>query len=135
MPLLEWTDRLSVGVDEFDSHHKRMIALLNELHEAMSEGRGQDALSGILGELIEYTDYHFAAEERAFDEHGYPDADAHREAHAKLLEKARSLKDQYDSGTTMMSLEVIEFLKSWVTDHIKGEDTQYTEFFNQRGVG
>jgi hemerythrin len=35
----------------------------------------------------------------------------------------------------MMSLEVIEFLKSWVTDHIKGEDTQYTEFFNQRGVG
>lgn len=133
MALLQWTEELSVGVDEFDGHHKRMIGLLNDLHDAMSEGRGQAALSEILGELIDYTDYHFSAEEKAFDEHDYPDAGAHKEAHARLLEKARALKGEYDSGAAMMSLEVIEFLKSWVTDHIKGEDQKYTAFFAARG--
>ena len=132
MALMEWTDRLSVGVEQFDEHHRRMIALVNELHAAMSESRGQQALSGILGELIDYTDYHFAAEEAAFDEHGYPDAGPHKEAHAALLEKARALKEQYDAGATMMSLEVIEFLKDWVTEHIKGEDKKYSAFFAER---
>lgn len=135
MALMEWTDRLSVGVEKFDEHHRRMIALVNELHAAMSEGRGQQALSGILGELIDYTDYHFAAEEAAFDQHNYPDAGPHKETHAALLEKARSLKEQYDAGATMMSLEVIEFLKDWVTDHIKGEDKKYTAFFAGTEIG
>lgn len=135
MALMEWTDRLSVGVDAFDGHHKRMIALVNELHAAMSESRGQQALSGILGELIDYTDYHFAAEEAAFDEHGYPDAGSHKEAHATLLEKARALKEQYDAGATMMSVEVIEFLRDWVSEHIKGEDKKYSAFFADKAIG
>ena len=83
MALLEWTDRLSVGVEKFDKH-------------------------------------------------GYPNAAAHKEAHAKLLENARALKEQHDAGATMMSLEVIEFLKDWVTDHIKGDDRQYAAFFAER---
>ena len=134
MALLQWTEQLSVGVDTFDDHHKQMISLLNELHDAMTEGRGSEALSRVLGELIDYTDYHFSAEEEAFDKFGYPEADAHKKAHADLLEKARDLKSQFDSGDTLMSMDVAEFLKRWVTEHIKGDDQKYSDFFADKPI-
>ena len=82
--------------------------------------------------LMEWTVRLSVGVKAAFDEHGSPDAGPHKEAHAALLERARSLKEQHDAGATMMSLEVIEFLKDWVTDHIKGEDKKHSAFFAER---
>jgi hemerythrin len=47
MPLFAWDESLSVGYEPIDEQHKRLIALINKLHDAMIEGKGQE----VLGEL------------------------------------------------------------------------------------
>jgi len=36
--------------------------------------------------------------------------------------------DKYQSGKLILSLEVTNFIKEWITNHIKQEDKQYAIF-------
>lgn len=63
MSIFIWNDRFTVRVEEFDNHHKKLMDLANLLHSKMMMGKGREVLEPILGELKEYTKYHFAAEE------------------------------------------------------------------------
>ena len=38
MALMTWSDNLSVKVAEIDEQHKRLIAMINELNDAMKVG-------------------------------------------------------------------------------------------------
>lgn len=42
MPLITWSDTLSVKVQQFDDHHKKLIELINQLFNAMMGGKGKD---------------------------------------------------------------------------------------------
>ena len=85
---IAWNVSLSVGVDKFDAHHRKLIGLINKLYLNMEEGAGVDVLKETLSELVSYTDYHFSAEEEAFAQFGYPQMESHIEQHHKLLKTA-----------------------------------------------
>ena len=55
MPLMNWTDKLSVGVAVIDDDHKKLVGMVNELYDAMQSGRGKDSLGRILDGLVQYT--------------------------------------------------------------------------------
>jgi len=63
MPLMEWNERLSVGVASIDAEHKRLVGMLNELYDAMQARHSQEALGKVLDGLINYTASHFKHEE------------------------------------------------------------------------
>ena len=84
MPLMEWNDKLSVGVAQFDNEHKKLVAMVNELFDAVQGGHGKEALGKILDGLIAYTKTHFANEERYFQQHGYADYAQHKAEHDAL---------------------------------------------------
>ena len=66
MAFLDWDDSLSVNVTEIDDQHKKLIGTLNDLYDAMDDGKGNDVLGKILKELTDYTVYHFQTEENYF---------------------------------------------------------------------
>jgi hemerythrin len=35
MPLVSWSDELSVGIEEIDEQHRQFINIMNELHSAI----------------------------------------------------------------------------------------------------
>ena len=39
MALMEWKDSYSVGVDQMDDHHKRLIEIINKVDEADKAGK------------------------------------------------------------------------------------------------
>jgi hemerythrin len=126
MPLLEWTDRLSVGVEALDAEHRRMIALINELFDAISEGKGKDALGPVLDKLIDYTQYHFGHEERLMAEHAYAGLDEHRREHEALTGEVLQVRARHFSGSSaVLSIETMAFLKGWLLRHIHGTDKLY----------
>jgi len=131
---MKWDQNMSVGVRALDLHHQKLIDLINQLHDAMSVGKGKDALAKILRELIKYTEYHFNAEEKLFGQHAYPQAQAHIKEHADLTQKVIELSQAYDSGKTMISLETMNFLKDWLNNHIMKIDRMYGPFLNSKGV-
>ncbi len=134
MAYMEWTSDLSVGIEEFDEQHKRLIAILNEIHEAMEGGRGKAALSEVLARMADYTGYHFETEEQYFDQYGYPQTERHKREHAYLMKRVKDLQKKAEGPAFLLSVEVLEFLKNWVRGHIRGSDKRYTEFFQEKGL-
>ena len=125
---IQWDAGLSVGISTFDGHHQKLIALINKLYVHMESGEGSDVLSNTLGELIDYTDYHFSAEQKAFHEYNYPQVEAHTLRHESLLKQARELHSAHKNGQAILSDEVLDFLQDWVTNHILKEDREYRSF-------
>jgi hemerythrin len=131
---MSWSSALSVGVKEFDEQHKVLVTMVNDLHAAMMGGKGNQVLGPILGSLIEYTQTHFAGEERLLAQHGYGALAHHRAEHAKLVQQVVALQQKFQTGKGALTIEVLSFLKDWLVTHIQGEDRQYGAFLNGRGV-
>lgn len=136
MALIDWSNDLSVNISEIDAQHKRLIAMINELHDAMRVGQGKAALEKTFADLVRYTQTHFAYEEKLMAQHGYSpsEAAAHKKEHDTLTAKVLEMQKQYASGELVMSVEVLQFLKQWLGFHIQGTDKRYTSHFNGKGV-
>jgi hemerythrin len=135
MPLMTWTEKLSVGVGVLDEDHKRLVGLVNELYDAMQGGHGRDALGRILNSLIQYTKMHFAREENFFNQTAYPAAAAHHKEHEALTRQVLDVQQKYAAGVTAtLSLEVLQFLKNWLIQHIQGSDQKYRPHLNAKGI-
>jgi hemerythrin len=134
MPLITWTEKYSVNIAEIDEQHKKLINMLCQLGEAMSQGKGSDVLGTILAELIDYTGYHFSAEERLFDLHGYPDSAQHKQEHAYLTGIVKKYQEDFANGNWMLTIDVLKLLTTWLNDHILGSDKKYAPFLNGKGV-
>ena len=61
---LVWSDILSVGVDEIDDDHRKLVSLFNILGHSVTEGDAPEYVEAVLKELISCTAWHFNHEER-----------------------------------------------------------------------
>lgn len=134
MALITWSDRMSVGVERIDKQHRQLIDLLNSLHSEMLAGRGLQVVLEVLNNLVEYTKTHFATEETLFRNHGYPQAQAHKQQHDELTDKAIALHREVSSGRATLSLPTMNFLKDWLSNHILKTDMAYKPFFADKGI-
>ena len=134
MALLQWDGSFSVKVAEMDQQHQRLVSMINELDDAMKQGKGKDVLSKIVNGMISYTVTHFKTEEDHFDRLGYPEADSHKNEHAAFVKKVSEFKEGFAKGKIGLSIEVMGFLSDWLKSHIKGTDMKYSQFFNEHGL-
>jgi len=134
MALIPWSDALTVNVLEIDAQHKRLVGMINDLNDAMRQGKGKDVLGKIISGLIAYTATHFRTEENYFDRFAYPESAAHKKEHADFVQKAAEFKEGFDKGQLGLSLQVMNFLSHWLQNHIKGTDKKYGPFFNEKGL-
>jgi hemerythrin len=135
MPLMTWTDKLSVGVGVIDEDHKKLVGMVNELYDAMQAGQGRDSLGRILNGLVQYTKFHFAREEKFFAQTGYPAAVPHKQEHDALTRQVLDVQQKYAAGATAtLSLDVMQFLKNWLVNHIQGSDQKYRPHLNAKGI-
>lgn len=128
MELFAWSEEYSVGVVELDAQHKKLFSLVNELHEAMAAGQGKEALERTLASLINYTRSHFAAEERFMKASGYPKFLQHKAEHEALTKKVLDYQKSYRTGKIALSIEVMDFLKGWLRQHVMASDKRYSPF-------
>jgi hemerythrin len=129
-----WDQSFSTSIPTFDEHHKVLFAMVNELNEAMQQKRSKEAIGSVLQRLISYTGTHFAAEEEVFRQTGYPEEAAHCRQHRDLVQKAVALQTKFNSGETLLTHDVIEFLQEWLVKHIKGTDNRYGAHLRSKGI-
>ncbi|MCX7066578.1 MAG: bacteriohemerythrin [Methylococcales bacterium] len=133
-PFVEWTEGLSVGIQEIDEQHKVLINLINRLFdETIINQAAIGVTEEILDELIQYTIVHFAVEESLFRIFDYPAIDTHMGHHADLKAQVLELQKKIKQGLAVNS-ELLLFLKKWLTNHILQEDKQYAPFLIKQGV-
>jgi len=132
---VDWNDGMSVGVQVIDQQHRQLLTLINELHDAMTQGRGSTVLRQIVDGLIEYTRVHFTTEEGYFEICDYPDCAAHKQQHRYFVAKVTDFKQGFDEGRLMLTLDVMSFLGDWLVEHIQGSDASYAPFLHAEGAG
>ncbi len=131
MKLIQWSAALAVGHDEIDAQHQQLVEIINRLHEAMMERRGREVLAQVFEDLEKYTRFHFATEERLMDRHHYAASADHKKAHADLIDKLLALYSDFERGKLTISMETMNFLKSWLTDHIGRKDKSLSAFLSK----
>ena len=64
MALITWSDMLAVHIKGIDDQHKCLVDLVNRLHDSMKSGAGNSVIRPVLSDLLNYTSFHFATEEK-----------------------------------------------------------------------
>jgi len=130
----EWTEDMSVGVEQLDDDHKRLLLHVRDLHRAMLQGQGREVAAEILHKVVRYTRTHFANEEALFLKYGLHVGLRHRESHQGLLTKVDGLVDRVERGDLGVSIDLSHLLADWVIRHIRGEDRGYAKYLRARGA-
>jgi hemerythrin-like metal-binding protein len=135
MSFMTWTEAMSVGVKDLDNDHKRLISYINELHSGILAGHDRKILGDVLGQLVDYTQTHFAREEELFAQTSYAAAEMHKHEHDSMVKRIVNVQNRYAGGSVaMLDLELMSFLQSWLAHHIQGMDKMYGPHFNAKGI-
>jgi len=134
MALIEWHPGLSVKVNKLDDQHKKLVDLINQLHDAMKSGEGNMILGTALQSLIGYTKTHFTEEIALMRAHGYPELARHQAEHTAFVKQVQEFQNKFQSGDALLTLSTLSFLKEWLVKHIQGEDKKYGPFLNSKGI-
>ncbi len=133
MPFMEWDLSYELGIHEFDEHHKHLIYLINLTHDAIKSGVERDELGSVIDELVDYSTYHFAAEEQWMMVHRYPGMSDHVGEHARFTNWIVKIQEDFYTRKIWAAQEVLTFLITWLTDHILITDAKYGRFASKYG--
>ncbi len=134
MNLIEWSDKYLVNIKMLDEQHQKLVEIINLLYSSMREGKGNFALGGILNDLISYSSNHFSTEEKLLDDFNYPEFEFHKEEHRYFIQKITDFKEAFDIGKQGLSVEVLDFLKSWLSKHIVKSDKKFAPYLHEKGI-
>jgi hemerythrin len=120
-----WKYHYSVGDEALDAQHQQIIAIINELHEAMQQKVDHTVVAPLLDRLVQYTIDHFRQEEECMLAHRYPDFAQHKALHDKMRQDTLAWRDNVDLVT---GRDLLIFLKEWWCNHIQQQDKRYTPY-------
>lgn len=133
MALFEWNEDLATGIETIDNQHKKLISIINELHESMKQGKGKEIINRVLEELLSYTKYHFGTEEELFKKYNYLESSAHIKAHTEFTNKINKYIDGAKNSIAP-TVSVFNYLVDWLRNHILLVDKKYVPLFKEMGV-
>lgn len=133
MPFAEWMPRLAVGVPAMDDQHQGLFRTINRMWDAY-QNEDEQELKRVLEELTDYAEYHFLAEEALMAQTCYPETDAHRARHMEFRARMRGLEWRREVAPHSVGLELLEYLRDWLVQHIGHEDRKLGAFLVSQGV-
>lgn len=120
-----WTAKeLGLGVAEMDLEHQELIARMNAIYGAVESKSSVDEIARLIGDLATYTTKHFTDEEAFMQKIGYEGLETHKIIHQQLLKQFGDFVDEFKEKK-VVSQAFFNFLKVWLTSHIRGIDMKY----------
>jgi hemerythrin len=128
---IAWSRVLSVGVDEIDEDHRKLVGIFNILNHAVIDRESPEYMAAVLEELINCTVWHFSHEERLMLKHRYEGSDEHKADHRALIKSAKELQQGILQADKPVAEEHIGFLERWLTEHILTADMRLGSYLSQ----
>jgi len=125
VPLFNWKDEYSVHVPELDEHHKILMEIINRIYDNCLQTDIVDCIGPKIKELIDYSEYHFKAEEDYMRRIEYFESEEHIEQHSMFIFKIRELQQAYADNELELTKSLIVFLGKWLLHHVFEEDRKY----------
>ena len=130
---IEWNSDLSVGIEEIDTDHKELISIINKIIGEVDKDK--DLLLSHFDELEDYTRYHFSREEKLMISQCLTSEDQtmvkkHIKEHHLFIKKIPELRKKIEfSASADVAYEAIDFLVSWLLNHIIEKDLSLSQCF------
>jgi hemerythrin-like metal-binding protein len=128
MAYFNWNKSMSVENDEIDSQHKQWIDTIENFYQGIQSGSSKDHMKSLIKSMKDYTVFHFKKEEDYMERIGYPQIDDHIKIHQDFIKRVQDFEERFSSGKLLLSLEVTNFMKDWVVNHIMTADKKYAEY-------
>jgi hemerythrin-like metal-binding protein len=132
MAYFEWADDMVIDGGPIDADHQHLVRLVNELHTATSQGRGQEVVGQILEELIRYTADHLQREEARMAAVHFPGLEKHKKGHVAFVDDLRRLQQRYEAGQITVAAGLSSVLRDWLSLHIRRSDKELLAFMRGR---
>lgn len=138
--ILMWTEDLSVGVKYFDEDHKRLIGMIDELHDAVQNADSsgeipEDEIELALHRLENYFQYHCLQEEVFMATIEYPAIAEHKQCHRKFLDQVTDMSQRFrGSRDPKHAEELKQFMYDWLINHIREIDKKYWEYLREQKI-
>lgn len=128
-------DSLRTENELIDTQHQELISRVNKLTEDCKVGAEKVVAVQTLGFLMDYTNKHFADEEKLQEEHVYPLLDAHKAQHAAFVKAVEELEEMLveEEGPTEAFVEAVKKnVVDWLLNHICVWDKQLAQFVKEQ---
>lgn len=118
----QWSSVIEVGLPDIDAQHRQLFELA-----ATFVGQGDEIrIMKSLAILCDYAKVHLRDEEAMLVAIGYPDIEAHREAHGEFRRMLRSLlQDARTLSLDQIATRVDHLINGWFFNHIMHVDALY----------
>lgn len=127
-----WTAaELGLDIHEMDDEHQVLIKKMNALYAAVDQKKGASELGALVTDLAQYTVKHFADEEAYMEKIGFDGLPTHKIIHQQLLSQFNTFVDEFKKSQSL-SPAFFNFLKVWLTSHIRGIDKKYSDFKHKK---
>lgn len=118
-PPLVWTETYSVGVQELDAAHRRLIELVNGLLTTGDGGNLEKAVADLLSQTLA----HFAFEEAYFNSRNSPVTSRHQAEHIRLFAELQAICQRLlKEDGRRLDEATAAFLRHWMFSHIMAHD-------------
>lgn len=114
---------LETGNLLIDSQHKELIAAINSLLDACSQGKGREEVKKTIVFLKDYTNKHFGDEEVLQQKYSYPDIVNHKKLHQTFKDDVKKIGEDFEQNGTSVALTFkVNSIAAWFINHIKVHD-------------
>jgi hemerythrin len=134
MPILVWSDEYCINVAEIDAQHKKLLEYVNKLHAGVEAQIDKKELRRLVLELVDYTRFHFATEEKLMEEHAMEGVANHQNDHESLLRHLVGIVDAISEQKRPAFYSQYDVSNDWFLAHILGFDKNMGAFLNSKGV-
>jgi hemerythrin len=119
------------GITFIDEEHTKLFSIANECYELLTNQFIPDKfdyIMEVINDLKEYTKYHFKHEEEYMESIGYKRILSQKVAHADFIDKIFGFNsDSIDENQREALLELVDFLNTWLVEHIEKRDKLIAE--------
>jgi len=128
---IEWKEEYEIGVAHIDFQHRKLVNLLERLRQSLGQGLDNPVVGTTLKSIVDYTQSHFADEEKLMRQIGFVGIEEHTLLHRQLLSEVASILQKLKKGGEFTPEDLLQFLVRWVTDHVIKEDTKIGVAFRE----
>jgi len=131
MPRIEWDDSFSINMPEIDGQHKKLLDIINELHDSLLTNGNRESSSVTKNALQSLKDYawnHFRFEEEYMRKIKYPDLENHAELHLNFYMQILEYIKEEKKGKPALTSEIMQSAMSWLRTHLLSEDQKFAGF-------
>lgn len=131
---IKWSETLATGVTKIDEQHKELFTRVNNLLEAMSQGKGKEEIGKTIKFLGDYVVGHFSMEEALMDKENYSDKINHKAQHKAFIKEFEQIKKELETGSpsTIALIQTQRKVVDWLTNHIGVSDKKLGDFLKKK---